>query len=526
MSNQAASWATKAGTLIGNRLEIRRALGRGGFGEVYLAYDRALRAELAVKTIRSEFFTDNAAKDAFKKEALTWVRLERHPCILSAMWVEELSGRLLVEMLYVPPDSRGRVSLTDHLAASGGKSLDQVQTLKWALEFCHGMEHARRHGIIAHRDIKPSNILITPKRTLKISDFGLASAAELISTNRKTAFTTRNTDGTFGLSLVHSHAEDKAVCGTPGYMAPEVVLGRGADERSDIYSFGLVFWQMATGSSVPPFHVPTSGDVDEYLRGVFERQIRGPLPLAEGGGIQNIIHGCLQPDPARRYEDFAQLRTEIQHLLRTKWGIVGGPPASEDDDHKRPGFWNNKGYALFQLGENEEALTCFSKAIEIDPTCADLWFVKGGVLHKIGRYDEAARCYCRALELKPNDEEGWLACGDAYVKLSRSEDALACYSKALEINPQIAKAWLMKGLLLRDRGDDLQDAIACLENVIKITPGDARVWLEKAHLEIERRDYRIAVQSLKHFLDVARSDDAWSKDVEDVEQLLARLPNL
>ena len=306
------------GDVIGDRYEVQKLLGRGGFGEVYLVYDRAIHAPFAMKTIRTEFLNDAASRDAFKKEASTWVRLETHPCILSALWVQEFSRRLFVEMLYMAPDSEGRVSLADHLVASKGP-LDRVQTLKWALEFCHGMEHAHRHGIICHRDIKPTNILITRRKTLKISDFGLAVAAEVAWKGRIGNFSTEAAHGLFGLSLVQSAHNGKEICGTPGYIAPEVVLGRGADVRSDIYSFGLVLWQMATGSEVPPFHVPSRGGVDEYLSEVFELQMRGRVPNV-GGEIQPIIERCLAPEPARRYGDFRQLRGEIEFLLRTKSG--------------------------------------------------------------------------------------------------------------------------------------------------------------------------------------------------------------
>lgn len=121
---------------------------------------------------------DATAREAFKKEALLWVNLEEHPFILAARWVTEVSGRLFVAMDYVAPDAYGRVNLVDHLARAGGP-IDSGQMLKWAVQFCLGMEHAQARGIKCHRDIKSANILVTQDGTLKISDFGLASAAEV-----------------------------------------------------------------------------------------------------------------------------------------------------------------------------------------------------------------------------------------------------------------------------------------------------------------------------------------------------------
>jgi serine/threonine protein kinase len=153
-------------------------VGKGGFGIVYLAYIRQTEEVCALKTFRDELLADAAAREAFKKEALLWVNLEAHPFIVAARWVEEVSGRLFVQMDYMVPDAKGRVSLADYLARAGGP-LDAGQALRWAVQFCLGMEHAQARGIKCHRDIKPANILITQDGTLKISDFGLAAAAEV-----------------------------------------------------------------------------------------------------------------------------------------------------------------------------------------------------------------------------------------------------------------------------------------------------------------------------------------------------------
>ena len=149
----------KKGDLIGGKYEVYRMLGRGGFGVVYLTY-RPESGVCALKTFLDELLADEKAREAFKKEALLWVNLEEHPFILAAQWAEEFSGRLFVQMDYIAPDDRGRVSLADHLAQAGGP-LDANQVLKWAVQFCLGMEHAQVHGINCHRDIKPANILIT-----------------------------------------------------------------------------------------------------------------------------------------------------------------------------------------------------------------------------------------------------------------------------------------------------------------------------------------------------------------------------
>jgi len=130
----------KTGDVIGRKYEINRVLGQGGFGVVYLAFNRVTESACALKTIRDELLTDGAGLEAFKKEALLWVNLDRHLFILPARWVEKVYSRLFVEMDYVAPDARGRVNLADHLDYAGCP-LETAQSLKWAVQFCVGMEH-------------------------------------------------------------------------------------------------------------------------------------------------------------------------------------------------------------------------------------------------------------------------------------------------------------------------------------------------------------------------------------------------
>lgn len=233
----------KPGDVIGWKYEMCGTLGKGGFGVVYLVRNRQTGEVCALKTFRGEFLADGNARKAFKKEALLWVNLDEHPFILTARWVQEFSDRLFVQMDYVAPDEQGRVSLANHLAKAGGP-LDSDQILEWAIQFCLGMEHANAHGIKCHRDIKPANILIAQDGTLKITDFGLAAAVEVAG--RDTAgqvgsIVTGSVGNGLGLSLLK--VDGKVLCGTPGYMPPEIYRGEPADVRSDIYSFGLVLWQ-------------------------------------------------------------------------------------------------------------------------------------------------------------------------------------------------------------------------------------------------------------------------------------------
>jgi serine/threonine-protein kinase len=223
------------GDLIGGRYEVHSRLGKGGFGLVYLVYDCQNQIVCALKTFRDELLADAAAQQAFKREALLWVNLERHPFILPALWVDEFSGRLFVVTFYIAPDYQGRVNLADHLIRAGGP-LEMNRVLEWAIQFCHGMYHANTHGIQAHRDIKPGIIKITPEGKAMLVDFSISKVYD------------PSLATTVGARAV-----------TPGYSPPEQ-YGKGAtDIRSDYYALGATLYHSLTG------HLP-SDSVDILAR--------------------------------------------------------------------------------------------------------------------------------------------------------------------------------------------------------------------------------------------------------------------
>ncbi len=244
--------------------------------------------------------------------------IEVHPFVLAADCVLQYPGGILVLMEYVPPDVMEKVSLADHLAGSTGP-LDADRVLRLAIQSCYGMEHANRCGVNCHRDIKPSNILITDDDTPKITDFGLARAANLAGAGTTRSLVTR-TEGT-GVSFSFFQSNGMGMCGTPGYMAPEVFLGQAAGLESDIYSFGVVLWQMANGSASTPFDVPYRGNIEDYMREVLEQQQKGQVSPVDGP-LNAVIQRCLMPNPSDRHRSFEELRGDLEPILRRLTGEV------------------------------------------------------------------------------------------------------------------------------------------------------------------------------------------------------------
>ena len=466
----------KKGDVIGDKFEVNNIIGRGGYGIVYKAYNREHNYVCAVKTFHNKFLSYRAKREAFKKEALLWVNLDEHAFILTARWVREFSGRLFVFMDYIAPDDHGRVSLQDHLIRSR-RPLDTDQALQWAIQFCYGMEHANAHGIRCHRDIKPANILIMQGEIVKISDFGLAAAELVWKVDQSQIGGIEN--GCFSYSLPTT--EGRKVYGTVGHIAPEVYEHKGADLQSDIYSFGIVLWQMVMGSPLSPFHaaeVRNNGDNEKYWREyqamVYERQKSGHLPKVNSS-LKPMIERCLAVEPSGRYKDFRQLREELQVVLEDRTGQTIQVPLRLD---KTVVFWNNKGASLDSLGRHQEGIACYDKALEIDPRHAYAWNNKGLSLNSLGRYDEAVDCCNKSLEIEPRNAYAWNHKGLSLHSLGRHHEAIDCHNKALEIDPLFAPAWGNKGLSLTSLGR-YQEAIECYNKSLEIEPLNANTWFNK-----------------------------------------------
>jgi len=261
------------GSLFAGRYEIQAVLGKGGMGIVYRALDRDLDDLVAIKTLRSDALSaDPTLLDRFKQE----IRLARritHPNILRTHDLGEAGGLRYLSMEYV------KGITLKHLVES-----DQIPptpvALRIAKQMCAGLAAAHEAGVI-HRDIKPQNILIEPTGGLKIMDFGIARLTE------DRGMTTTGT-----------------VIGTPDYMSPEQARGLPLDFRSDIYSTGVVLYELFTGS------LPFEGDspLAVVLKHVQENP---PSPQAKNPKIDPrvaaIILKCMRKDPADRYQSVNEL---------------------------------------------------------------------------------------------------------------------------------------------------------------------------------------------------------------------------
>jgi serine/threonine protein kinase len=277
------------GTKLG-RYEIRSKLGAGGMGEVYLARDVEIGRDVALKVLPSTFSSDKDRLQRFQQEACAAGALN-HPNILSIYDVGKHDGSpYVVSELLQGETLRTRIS---------GTPLSPRRAIDYALQITHGLAAAHAKGII-HRDLKPDNIFITNDGRVKILDFGLAKLTQPDGNQQQTDIPTRRVDTDPGV-----------VMGTVGYMSPEQLKGRTVDQRSDIFSFGAILYEMLSGRRA--FHGESTAEtMSAILR-------EDPPDLSETNqrispGLERLVHHCLEKNPEERFHSASDLAFALEAL--------------------------------------------------------------------------------------------------------------------------------------------------------------------------------------------------------------------
>jgi formylglycine-generating enzyme required for sulfatase activity/tRNA A-37 threonylcarbamoyl transferase component Bud32/dienelactone hydrolase len=291
--------------LIGKTLahyQISELIGRGGMGEVYRARDTKLGRDVALKVLPADMARDTERQARFQREASVIAAL-KHPNIVTIYSVEEDEGVHFITMELVEGETLSEKIPTTGLSLAA--FLDAAISLADALDSAHG------RGIV-HRDLKPTNIMFDADGRVKILDFGLAKLVETIGEDDVTI----TSDG---------RTVAGQVIGTLAYMSPEQAEGLSVDHRSDIFSLGIVLYQMATGTQ--PFRGPNAVST---LSAILKNT---PPPVAEHnralpGALNGIVERCLSKDPDHRYQSAAELRDDLQEVQRTAIsGVSPAPPA-------------------------------------------------------------------------------------------------------------------------------------------------------------------------------------------------------
>ncbi|WP_051347616.1 protein kinase domain-containing protein, partial [Dolichospermum circinale] len=417
------------GTILRQRYRIIKQLGKGGFGETYLAEDLDIpvtpKPVCVVKKLHPEEI-DQYTIRLFEQEAKTLYQLgQNHDQIpkLSSYFQQDQDFYLIQEFI-------DGYDLTQEISL--GKKLsegDVIQLLRDVLEI---LVYIHENKVI-HRDIKPANIMRRKDGKLVLIDFGVVKQI-----NTTIAMKSGLTSKTVGV-------------GTHGYMPPEQGFGK-PKLSSDIYALGMTAIEGLTGISLNTLSEDEEGEI-----------IWSNLVVVSNK-LENFITKMVRYDWRQRYKNAKEALEELNQLF----GFVKLQNKSSED-------WFTEGNQLFDLQKYEEAIASFDKAIAIQPNNPNFWNDRGNALGRLEKYKEAITSYDKAIAIQPNYYESWSKRGLALCYLQREEEAISSFDKAIAIQPDYTHAWFNRGNSLHEL-EKYEEAIASYDKAIAIEPDDNEVW--------------------------------------------------
>jgi tRNA A-37 threonylcarbamoyl transferase component Bud32/photosystem II stability/assembly factor-like uncharacterized protein len=291
------AFARRCVSMIGELLghyRIQSKIGEGGMGTVYRARDEVLHRDVAVKVLNAKTIGDTSAKDFLLHEARSTSSLN-HPNIATIYEVGELGDEMYIVMELI----QGKP--LNALIGVNGLSVELV--LRYGTQIAAALAHSHNREIV-HRDLKSSNIVVTPEGLVKVLDFGLAKRKEPEALEGAT------------LSISPLSSATQGLTGTLQYMAPELLRGEQADYRSDIWSLGVVLYEMASGRL--PFKGRTAFETSSSIL----HELPPPLPAHVPPAVWAVVQRCLSKDPALRYQRAAEVQAAVEPLLSAS--TIGG----------------------------------------------------------------------------------------------------------------------------------------------------------------------------------------------------------
>lgn len=281
--------------VLNNRYQLDERLGSGGMAVVFRAHDLMLERDVALKILRESFSDDPAFQERFRQEAKAAANLS-HPNIVTVHDFGLDQGRLFIVMEYVPG-----AHLKSILQSQGRLTIEGAVSVM--IQACAGIGYAHRAGLV-HCDIKPHNFLITPDKRVKVTDFGIARA----------------------LATIQPEERSEVVWGSPQYFSPEQAGGNAPSPASDVYSLGVIFYELLTGQL--PFY---SGDATELAR--LHRETPPPPPgkfnPAIPPALEQVVLKTLAKEPAMRFRNADQLGRVLESYQKANNLAAVNAPVEE-----------------------------------------------------------------------------------------------------------------------------------------------------------------------------------------------------
>jgi len=488
-------------TLAGKTLshyQVVSLLGAGGMGEVYLARDPRLERTVAIKVLPGDLAGDPERMQRFEREARAASALN-HPNVATIYDVGESDGVHFIVMELVEGETVA--------ARVAGRPLVPAAVVDIAVQAADALDVAHAKGI-THRDIKPANLMVTSRGHLKVLDFGVAKMKLRDESTRS------------GEWILEPGTAIGRVVGSGPYMSPEQIMGGDVDPRSDVFSLGVVIYQMATG------HLPFSGSTREELMEAILREAPGSmagLGTDVPSELERITFKCLEKSAEDRYQSARELLSDLWPLkrqldatramvdspwfefLKRPFEIAGESPGSEASELVARGWAHLRSGSFFELSD---AVSAFVAATEVAPAYAAahaglaLTKVAQAVAHDVPHLEalaEAKTNALRALALDDKSADAQVALGQVLL-FSEWDWAAAerSFQRALAINPNHADAYLHYGGLMEalgqlTRGFELKlqglecDSTSALAHVLIAVSlwnqrryDDVIVWVNKA----------------------------------------------
>jgi len=502
-------------TVTGNRwtvLDVKK----GGYGVVYKVRDREDGRIRALKTFQARYLWSEADRQRFEREAMTWIRLDPHPNIVTAEWIELVQEFPCVVQEFVEGGDLFQLLRTQPLPVP--------RAIELGIQFCDGMGFAHTTMGIVHRDIKSENCLLTTSGNLKIGDFGLARCF--------------SDSGISALSCIGVSPSDRmsytSPLGTWSYMAPEQSNPEAKlDARTDIHAFGVLLYEMLTRDL--PAYAPTGGSdrglehgwvAHEYLLSARE-EYKLPASLWE------LVLACVEHDPADRPASFADVRDALAGINSRRYRCVTpDPPEPLPVDVVS---LQNKAVGFHTLQHYLEATECYDRALTMDPLDPELLQNRGAAFVCLKRWDEALLSLGAADAIAPQDGDIWNNMGLAYRGKQQADQAIRCFKKAAEFSPEDslvyknlaetlceagraceAREYISYGLIVDAQNVALleldgfalfslkrfPEALARFDEAIPLSPRRFGLWKGKTLVDFALGNYRSSLDNVNRALEI------------------------
>jgi tetratricopeptide (TPR) repeat protein/tRNA A-37 threonylcarbamoyl transferase component Bud32 len=442
----------KIGENLVEHWRIESVIHEGGMSTVYVCRDELDQERIAVKTYKeNDRWRNPSVRAQFRKEGLAWITLEPHPHLIEALGIREIDGALHIFMEY----------------AEGGNLLNRLEQLPMhaaiqiGIQVCDALQTIHDHGFL-HKDVKPTNVLFDESGHAKLSDLGVAASF-------------------YGDDL-------REVAGTYFYMAPELFSGGNVANTSDIYSLGVMLYEMLTG--VLPFLGIKSEIGHQHLS-------VPPVPLIDrisdlDTELNEIVMTCLAKEPQDRPQSATELRERLKSCYRRLTGqsyepVV--PPVDNAADTIRVG--RKRVWAYQVLGRNKDAIDICEKLKQVFPENSVIAVDQAVLYYDTGRFTECTRMCLDLLLPSTTSEPEILGRADMLlemcaIQLGKREEIVEAYTK-----------WLNLAIMASTIGGDARKSLKLLELCILIDSNYYPAWIMKGQLLYELGDFREAMEALR-----------------------------